>query len=210
MGGVLEGVEAASRAYLGKPARRLTAAEAALLTVLPQAPSRLRPDRYPQRARNARDKVLERMESRWGAATVADARLEPVIAQTVREPLLALCAESAANTGMVLTLALSYGGRESIARAVAALATDVAAGTLAARDVTVDALSRYLPTSILPPVDLMIRTSGEVRISNFLLWELAYAELLFVDTPWPDFRKPAFLAALHEAAGRDRRFGLVT
>jgi membrane carboxypeptidase/penicillin-binding protein PbpC len=89
MGGVLEGVEAASRAYLGKPARRLTAAEAALLTVLPQAPSRLRPDRYPQRARNARDKVLERMESRWGAATVADARLEPVIAQTVREPLLA-------------------------------------------------------------------------------------------------------------------------
>lgn len=89
MGGVLEGVEAASRAYLGKPAQRLTAAEAALLTVLPQAPSRLRPDRYPQRARNARDKVLERMESRWGAATVADARREPVIAQTVREPLLA-------------------------------------------------------------------------------------------------------------------------
>lgn len=89
MGGILEGVEAASRAYLGKPAQRLTAAEAALLTVLPQAPSRLRPDRYPQRARSARDKVLERMESRWGAATVADARREPVIAQTVREPLLA-------------------------------------------------------------------------------------------------------------------------
>ncbi|MBK9071920.1 MAG: di-trans,poly-cis-decaprenylcistransferase [Myxococcales bacterium] len=138
---------------------------------------------------------------------IGDVELLP---SAVREPLLALCAESAANTGMVLTLALSYGGRESIARAVAALATDVAAGTLAARDVTVDALSRYLPTSILPPVDLMIRTSGEVRISNFLLWELAYAELLFVDTPWPDFRKPAFLAALHEAAGRDRRFGLVT
>ena len=138
---------------------------------------------------------------------IGDVELLP---SAVREPLLALCAESAANTGMVLTLALSYGGRESIARAVASLASDVAAGTLAARDVNVDAISRYLPTSILPPVDLMIRTSGEVRISNFLLWELAYAELLFVDTPWPEFRTPAFLAALGAAAGRDRRFGLVT
>ncbi|NMG74713.1 penicillin-binding protein 1C [Aromatoleum diolicum] len=89
MGGVLEGVEAASRAYLGKPAKRLTESEAALLTVLPQAPSLLRPDRYPQRAQQARDKVLARLESRWGAAVVADARQEPVIAQTVREPLLA-------------------------------------------------------------------------------------------------------------------------
>lgn len=89
MGGVLEGVEAASRAYLGKPAKRLTESEAALLTVLPQAPSLLRPDRYPQRAQQARDKVLARLESRWGAALVADARQEPVIAQTVREPLLA-------------------------------------------------------------------------------------------------------------------------
>jgi penicillin-binding protein 1C len=89
MGGVLEGVEAASRAYLGKPAQRLTEAEAALLAVLPQSPSLLRPDRYPQRARQARDKVLERMERRWGAAVVTDAKAEPVIAQTVREPMLA-------------------------------------------------------------------------------------------------------------------------
>lgn len=89
MGGVLEGVEAASRAYLGKPARRLTEAEAALLAALPQSPSLLRPDRYPQRARLARDKVLARMESRWGTDVVADARQEPVVAQTVREPLLA-------------------------------------------------------------------------------------------------------------------------
>ncbi|WP_407279332.1 penicillin-binding protein 1C [Aromatoleum evansii] len=89
MGGVLEGVEAASRAYLGKPAARLTEAEAALLTVLPQAPSLLRPDRYPERARAARDKVLARMTTYWGAERVRDAREEPVIAQTVREPLLA-------------------------------------------------------------------------------------------------------------------------
>ncbi len=89
MGGVLEGVEAASRAYLGKPARRLSESEAALLTALPQAPSLLRPDRYPERARLARDKVLARMLEHWGAATIAEARQEPVIAQAVREPLLA-------------------------------------------------------------------------------------------------------------------------
>src|SRR2546425_2395428 len=89
MGGVLEGVEAASRAYLGKSSHRLTHAEAALLTVLPQLPSRLRPDRYPERAQLARDKVLRRMEGRWPAASIGDALTEPVYAQTVRVPMLA-------------------------------------------------------------------------------------------------------------------------
>ena len=89
MGGVLEGVEAASRAYLGKSSLSLSHAEAALLAVLPQSPSRLRPDRHPQRAREARDKVLQRLESIWGKSVASDARHEPVIAQTVREPLLA-------------------------------------------------------------------------------------------------------------------------
>ncbi|MDR2208419.1 MAG: penicillin-binding protein 1C [Azoarcus sp.] len=89
MGGVLEGVEAASRAYLGKPARRLSHADAALLTVLPQAPSRLRPDRRPTEAQGAREKVLQRMAGVWSESDIHDARQEPVIAQTVREPLLA-------------------------------------------------------------------------------------------------------------------------
>lgn len=89
MGGVLEGVEAASRAYLGKSAQRLSESEAALLAALPQAPSLLRPDRHPERARAARDKVLQRMAGRWSASAIADARQEPVIAQPVREPLLA-------------------------------------------------------------------------------------------------------------------------
>src|ERR1051326_3571911 len=89
MGGVLEGVEAASRAYLGKPSSRLTRAEAALLTVLPQLPSRLRPDRYPDRAQLARDKVLRRMSGRWSEPSIADALTEPVYAQTVRVPTLA-------------------------------------------------------------------------------------------------------------------------
>jgi penicillin-binding protein 1C len=89
MGGVLEGVEAASRAYFGKPSRALSHAEAALLAVLPQAPSLLRPDRFPERALAARDKVLDRLEPIWGQAALADARQEPVIAQALREPLLA-------------------------------------------------------------------------------------------------------------------------
>src|SRR5262245_46233819 len=86
MGGVLEGVEAASRGYLGKPSRRLTHAEAALLTVLPQAPSRLRPDRYPESAQAARDKVLRRLKGRWAESSVADALTEPVYAHAVRTP----------------------------------------------------------------------------------------------------------------------------
>ncbi|MDP2783151.1 MAG: penicillin-binding protein 1C [Sulfurimicrobium sp.] len=89
MGGVLEGVEAASRAYLGKPARRLSEADAALLTVLPQAPSWYRPDRHPERARAARDKVLQRMDGIWPEAALRDARQEPVVARTLRDPLLA-------------------------------------------------------------------------------------------------------------------------
>lgn len=89
MGGVLEGVEAASRAYLGKPAKSLSHADAALLTVLPQAPSRLRPDRHPARSRAARDKVVRRMAGAWSAQDIQDALQEPVVAQSVRDPLLA-------------------------------------------------------------------------------------------------------------------------
>src|SRR5437867_1845485 len=89
MGGALEGVEAASRAYLGKSSNRLTHAEAALLTVLPQLPSRLRPDRYAERAQLARDKVLRRMKGQWPDAAISDALTEPVYAQTVRAPMLA-------------------------------------------------------------------------------------------------------------------------
>ncbi len=128
----------------------------------------------------------------------------------VQDPLDALRAESAGNTGMVLTLALSYGGRESIARAVAALARDVAAGALDPSKIDVDAVNRYLPTHALPPLDLLIRTSGEQRISNFMLWELAYAELIFTDVLWPDFRRQHLFACLDQYGTRERRFGLTS
>jgi undecaprenyl diphosphate synthase len=128
----------------------------------------------------------------------------------VREPLDELRAVSAANRGMTLTLALSYGGRESIARAVRAAVRDAVAGTLSPDEVDVDRFAGYLPTSRLPPVDLLIRSSGEQRISNFLLWEIAYAELVFVDVLWPEFRRPQLYACLEQYAARERRFGLTS
>ena len=128
----------------------------------------------------------------------------------VRAPLDALRADTAAHTGMTLTLALSYGGRESIARAVRSIAADVAAGKLAPADIDADRVSSYLPTSRLPPLDLLVRTSGEQRISNFMLWELAYAELAFVDCMWPDFRRQQLYAVLDQYAARERRFGLTS
>jgi undecaprenyl diphosphate synthase len=128
----------------------------------------------------------------------------------VKKPLDALRAESAAHTGMTLTLALSYGGRESIARAVKAIADDVVAGKLALAAIDVDRVGSYLPTSTLPPLDLLIRTSGELRVSNFMLWEIAYAELVFVDVRWPDFRRQHLYKALEDYAARERRYGLTS
>ena len=128
----------------------------------------------------------------------------------VREPLDELRATSAANQGMTLTLALSYGGRESIVRAMRDIARDAVRGTLRPEDLDVDRVTGYLPTAGLPPLDLLIRTSGEQRISNFMLWEIAYAELVFVDVLWPEFRRGHFYEALEVYAGRERRFGLTS
>lgn len=128
----------------------------------------------------------------------------------VTGPLDELRAASAGNSGMTLTLALSYGGRESIAGAVRRVAEDVAAGRLAPDQVDVDRFDRYLPTHRLPPLDLVIRTSGEQRVSNFLLWEIAYAELIFVETPWPEFRREHLTQCLSQFGTRERRFGLTS
>ena len=128
----------------------------------------------------------------------------------VREPLDELRATSAGNSQMTLTLALSYGGRESIARAARAAAKDIVTGILRAEDLDVDRLGSYLPTARLPALDLLIRTSGELRVSNFMLWELAYAELVFVDVLWPEFRREHLYKCLEEYAARERRFGMTS
>ncbi len=112
--------------------------------------------------------------------------------------------ETAANTGLVLNLALSYGGRGEILEAIKRM---VSAGG-AAGALSEDAFSSYLDTAGLPDPDLIIRTSGEKRISNFLLWQSAYAEFYFTDTLWPDFEEKDLLAAILDYQGRQRRFGL--
>ena len=111
------------------------------------------------------------------------------------------------NTALNLTIAFNYGSRDEIARAARRLAEDVKAGTLAPSDVTPDRFAAYLDTAGLPDPDLLIRTSGELRLSNFLLWQLAYAEFVFVDVYWPDFSKEMFEAAIAEYQRRSRRFG---
>lgn len=117
--------------------------------------------------------------------------------------------ETKDNTRTHLTVALNYGGRDEVARATKRLAKDVAAGLLNPDDVGEETLPRYLDTHVLPDPDLVIRTSGEARISNFLLWQSAYAEYEFIDTLWPDFSKEEFSKLCTAFGGRDRRFGAV-
>jgi len=126
----------------------------------------------------------------------------------VKEPLDALRAESAKNQGLVLTLALSYGGREELLHAMRALAAKVATGAMALDDLTEEAVNAALWTNDLPPVDLVIRSSGEHRLSNFLVWQSSYAEFLFSPIAWPDFRAREFAEALLHFQTRERRFGL--
>ncbi len=128
----------------------------------------------------------------------------------VKEPLAELKEASAGNTGMTLCLALSYGGREAIVDATRRLIEQVQSGAIRLQDVNQLSFSEALSTSGLPPLDLVIRTSGEQRLSNFLLWEVAYAELCFTDALWPDFRKAELLDALDQYQHRERRFGLTS
>jgi len=116
-------------------------------------------------------------------------------------------AKTASNTGMVLNLALSYGGRREITDAAKRFARDVEAGRADASSLTEEGFAGYLDTSALPDPDLVIRTSGEMRVSNFLLWQIAYAELYFTESLWPEFDERAMLTAILDYQGRQRRFG---
>uniref|UniRef100_A0A7C3SKS0 Isoprenyl transferase n=1 Tax=Desulfobacca acetoxidans TaxID=60893 RepID=A0A7C3SKS0_9BACT len=126
----------------------------------------------------------------------------------VQRELARTAAATAANGKMVLTLALSYGARSEIVSAAQAIAREVEAGRLRPADIDQQLVARHLFTADMPDPDLLIRTSGEFRLSNFLLWQSAYTELYFTDTLWPDFREEEFMKALWEYQQRDRRFGL--
>ena len=116
-------------------------------------------------------------------------------------------ARTAANTGPLLIIALNYGAQAELATAARRLAEQVRDGAMSVDAIDADAIERELDTRELPPLDLLIRTSGEQRLSNFLLWQAAYAELLFVDTLWPDFGADALADAVAEFGRRHRRFG---
>ena len=113
------------------------------------------------------------------------------------------------NDAVHLTIALNYGGRDEVTRAAKRLAYEVEMGRLTHKDVDAETLSKFLDTHVLPDPDLVIRTSGEARISNFLLWQSAYSEYEFVDTLWPDFTAEEFRTVLASYGQRERRFGAV-
>jgi undecaprenyl diphosphate synthase len=116
-------------------------------------------------------------------------------------------ATTAQNTGLKFQVAINYGARAELVRAARVLAAQVAAGTLAPEQITEEAVQGVLYTEELPDPDLVIRTGGESRLSNFLLWQAAYAEIYVTETPWPEFMPPAFCEAIREYVARERRFG---
>ena len=115
--------------------------------------------------------------------------------------------ETQDNTGLTVVLAVSYGAREEIVAAVQSIAQAVQSGQIKPHEIDEQAIERSLWTADIPAPDLLIRTSGEFRVSNFMLWQLAYTELYVTDTLWPDFDSEAFLQALADYQHRDRRFG---
>jgi undecaprenyl diphosphate synthase len=113
------------------------------------------------------------------------------------------------NQGLILNLALNYGGRTEILDAVKGIASAIKGGLLDIKDITEDLFSDFLYTADIPDPDLLIRTSGERRISNFLLWQTSYTELHIIDTLWPDFGRKELYEAIVDFQGRDRRFGKI-
>ncbi len=118
--------------------------------------------------------------------------------------------ETEGNTGLVLNLALNYGSREEILHAVRQIAGLVRAGDLDPDHITAETIQSHLYTGLLPDPDLLIRTSGEFRLSNFLLWQLAYTEIVITDVLWPDFRRDHLYQAIQQYLSRERRFGKVS
>jgi undecaprenyl diphosphate synthase len=151
-----------------------------------------------------RQELSTMMDNSVRFATIG--RLEGLPAD-VRRELKDTAALTADNTRLTLTLAVNYGARDEIIRAVRRVARETADGRLSTRAITEERLSRYLDTAEYPDPDLIIRTAGEMRLSNFLLWQASYAELWFTKVLWPDFRREHLQEALDDFARRTRRFG---
>jgi undecaprenyl diphosphate synthase len=154
------------------------------------------------------------LKNEIGELTRNNVRLEVIgqiyrLPEFVQEQLKKTQAALAKNNGLTLILALSYGGRTEIIEATRSIAEQVKAGRIEAADINEQLIAQHLYTRNWPDPELLIRTSGEMRVSNFLLWQISYAEFVVTNTLWPDFRKPEFFDALEEYARRHRRFGKV-
>ena len=160
-------------------------------------------------------KLLEHfLESEQEELVENDIRLNTIgeterLATGAREALARVMHLTETNKAMTLHLALSYGSRSEIVRMVQLLAQKVRSGEIDPRDITEDLVAQHLYTEKIPDPDLLIRTSGEMRISNFLLWQIAYTEIFVTPTLWPDFSREEFLGILKEYQQRDRRFGKI-
>ena len=152
-----------------------------------------------------REELAEMLENGVRLNAIGQINMLPKV---VQEELSDAIAQTANNKGLTLTLALSYSGRWDMTRAIQALALDVRRGQLSPEDVTDELFRSYLTTATMPDPDLLVRTSGEMRLSNFLLWELAYSEIHVTKTFWPDFRRDHLYEAIRDYQQRERRFGL--
>ena len=132
------------------------------------------------------------------------------LSERFQERIRELEAASAKNDGLNLQIAINYGSRDEMTRAMRRMSEDVAAGKRKPEEITESVFEEYLDTAGIPDPDLLIRTSGELRLSNFLLWQLAYSEFYFTDVPWPDFHKKELELAVEAYNKRDRRFGGLT
>jgi undecaprenyl diphosphate synthase len=170
----------------------------------------------PQAEVNGLMKLLERYLKKEVAELDANnVRIQTIgktnaLPKEVQKLLYSAIEKTKDNDGLTLILALSYGGRWDLTRALQMIAIDVRRGKLSPEDITEELISNRLQTKDYPEPDLMIRTSGESRISNFLLWEMAYTELFIVDKHWPEFRRYDFYEALLNFAKRERRFGMTS
>jgi undecaprenyl diphosphate synthase len=127
-----------------------------------------------------------------------------------REELMKAIEDTSGNSGLKLVLALSYSSRWEIVEAARSLAQNVSDGILSKEEINIDSFTSFLTTASIPDPELLIRTSGEYRVSNFLLWQIAYSELYFTPTLWPDFSKEEFYRAVVDYQGRERRFGMTS
>ena len=158
-------------------------------------------------ARSLRSELQTLVENDIQLRTIGDTKNLPEVVQSELEEVVA---QTKSNTRMVLTLALSYGSRQEITSAMQEISAKVKKGLISPSDIDEKLINSHLYTCFMPEVDLLIRTSGEYRLSNFMLWQCAYAELYFTDTYWPDFDSKELDKALASYQKRERRFGKTT